>query len=78
MCHAACTSFAGLMVARFFLGVGEAAVAPGFTLLTGMFYTRAEQPVRYVYVCCFEMDTTDRPANPLGSLATVSQYLSVH
>ncbi|KAJ5652911.1 hypothetical protein N7507_010337 [Penicillium longicatenatum] len=46
MCHAACTSFAGLMVARFFLGVGEAAVAPGFTLLTGMFYTRAEQPVR--------------------------------
>ncbi|KAJ5618504.1 Major facilitator superfamily domain general substrate transporter [Penicillium herquei] len=46
MCHAACTSFTGLMIARFFLGVGEAAIAPGFTLLTGMFYTRAEQPVR--------------------------------
>ncbi|KAJ5281964.1 hypothetical protein N7478_007336 [Penicillium angulare] len=46
MCHAACTNFTGLMIARFFLGVGEAAIAPGFTLLTGMFYTRAEQPVR--------------------------------
>ncbi|KAJ5727014.1 Major facilitator superfamily domain general substrate transporter [Penicillium malachiteum] len=46
MCHAACTSFTSLMIARFFLGVGEAAIAPGFTLLTGMFYTRAEQPVR--------------------------------
>ena len=49
MCHAACTSFAGLMVARFFLGVGEAAIAPGFTLITGMFYKREEQPVRYVH-----------------------------
>ncbi|KAJ5198674.1 uncharacterized protein N7498_007791 [Penicillium cinerascens] len=46
MCHAACSSFAGLMVARFFLGVGEAAIAPGFTLITGMFYKREEQPVR--------------------------------
>lgn len=50
MCHAACTSFAGLMVARFFLGVGEAAIAPGFTLITGMFYKREEQPVRYVHL----------------------------
>ncbi|PYI07560.1 MFS general substrate transporter [Aspergillus sclerotiicarbonarius CBS 121057] len=46
MCHAACTNFADLMVVRFFLGVGEAAIAPGFTLITGMFYTRQEQPVR--------------------------------
>ena len=36
------------MVARFFLGIGEAAIAPGFTLITGMFYKREEQPVRYV------------------------------
>lgn len=36
------------MAARFFLGVGEAAIAPGFTLITGMFYKREEQPVRYV------------------------------
>ncbi|EXJ90893.1 hypothetical protein A1O1_03999 [Capronia coronata CBS 617.96] len=46
MCHAACHSFAGLMATRFFLGVGEAAVAPGFALITGMFYTRKEQPAR--------------------------------
>lgn len=46
MCHAACTSFAGLMAARFFLGVGEASIAPGFALITGMFYKRSEQPAR--------------------------------
>lgn len=46
MCHAACTSFGGLMAARFFLGVGEASIAPGFALITGMFYKREEQPVR--------------------------------
>ncbi|KAJ5683245.1 hypothetical protein N7462_006410 [Penicillium macrosclerotiorum] len=46
MCHAACQNFAGLITARFFLGVGEAAVAPGFGLITGMFYKREEQPSR--------------------------------
>ncbi|PCG91071.1 Major facilitator superfamily domain, general substrate transporter [Penicillium occitanis (nom. inval.)] len=46
MCHAACKNFGGLMAARFFLGVGEAAIAPGFALLTGMFYKRQEQPLR--------------------------------
>ncbi|OBT82514.1 hypothetical protein VE02_09591 [Pseudogymnoascus sp. 03VT05] len=46
MCHAACKNFAGLMVARFFLGVGEAAIAPGFSLITGLFYKRKEQPLR--------------------------------
>lgn len=49
MCHAACKNFSGLMAARFFLGVGEAAIAPGFALLTGMFYKRDEQPLRYIY-----------------------------
>lgn len=48
MCHAACENYAGLVTARFFLGVGEAAVAPGFGLITGMFYKREEQPARYV------------------------------
>lgn len=47
MCHAACNNFVGLLVARFFLGVTEAAVAPGFSMLTGMFYTRREQPFRH-------------------------------
>ncbi|CAL5873036.1 uncharacterized protein PFLUO_LOCUS7305 [Penicillium psychrofluorescens] len=46
MCHAACKSFGGLMTARFFLGVGEASIAPGFALITGMFYKREEQPAR--------------------------------
>ncbi|KAJ5120946.1 uncharacterized protein N7515_010334 [Penicillium bovifimosum] len=44
--HAACKNWGGLMAARFFLGVGEASIAPGFALITGMFYTRAEQPAR--------------------------------
>ncbi|KAJ6031975.1 hypothetical protein N7540_002707 [Penicillium herquei] len=46
MCHAACQNYAGLVTCRFFLGVGEAAVAPGFGLITGMFYKREEQPAR--------------------------------
>ncbi|GMF66755.1 unnamed protein product [Aspergillus oryzae] len=36
MCHAAAKNFGGLMAARFFLGVGEAAIAPGFALITGI------------------------------------------
>lgn len=48
MCHAATKGFSGIMAARFFLGVGEAAIAPGFALLTGMFYAKKEQPLRYV------------------------------
>lgn len=46
MCNGASTNFAGLMAARFFLGVGEASIAPGFSLITGMFYQREEQPAR--------------------------------
>lgn len=34
------------MTVRFFLGVGEAVIAPGLTLITGMFYKRKEQPLR--------------------------------
>lgn len=47
MCHGAVENWAGLMAARFFLGFTEAAVAPGFALIIGMFYTRNEQPSRY-------------------------------
>lgn len=35
------------MITRFLLGAFEAAVAPGFSLVTGMWYTRREQPFRY-------------------------------
>ncbi|GAA5932995.1 uncharacterized protein JCM15063_002263 [Sporobolomyces koalae] len=41
-----CTNFAGAMVNRFFLGFFEAAVTPGLSLLTGMWYTRSESPLR--------------------------------
>lgn len=46
MCHAACHNFTGLMIARFFLGVTEAAMSPGLALIVGMFYKRHEQPLR--------------------------------
>lgn len=46
MCTAACKTFSALMAQRFFLGVAEAAITPGFSLVTGMFYTRKEQPLR--------------------------------
>ncbi|KAJ4863156.1 major facilitator superfamily domain-containing protein [Trichoderma breve] len=46
MCHAATKDYAGLMTVRFFLGVTEAAVGPGFSLIVGLFYKREEQPAR--------------------------------
>lgn len=86
MCHGATKSFAGLMVARFFLGVTESAVAPGFALLTGMFYKRKEQPSRFVFSliqlrdivlmfrgieCQFGSLVTVLPTQFLASLPTV-------
>lgn len=47
MCMAACTNAAGLMATRFFLGFCEAAVAPGFSVVTSMWYKRGEQPLRH-------------------------------
>ncbi|KAK2767691.1 hypothetical protein FQN54_003849 [Arachnomyces sp. PD_36] len=47
MCHAACQNFDHLMAVRFFLGAMEAGVAPGFSLLTGIWYRREEQPLRH-------------------------------
>jgi MFS family permease len=46
-CHAASSDFTGIMVTRFFLGMTEAAISPGFSLITGMWYTREEQPLRH-------------------------------
>lgn len=46
LCLAACRNFSDLMAVRFFLGAAEASVAPGFTLITSMFYKRSEQPLR--------------------------------
>lgn len=45
-CMAAVKNFAGAVAVRFFLGVFEAAVTPGFALFTSQWYTREEQGTR--------------------------------
>jgi MFS family permease len=45
-CHAACRSYASLMVVRILLGVFEASVAPSLILITGMWWTKPEQSRR--------------------------------
>ena len=40
------SNFSGGVAIRFFLGVCEAAVTPGFALLTSQWYTKAEQATR--------------------------------
>lgn len=45
-CHAACRSYASLMVVRVLLGVCEACVAPALVLITGMWWTKPEQARR--------------------------------
>ncbi|CAI6335246.1 unnamed protein product [Periconia digitata] len=45
-CFAAVENYAGAMAIRFFLGVFEAAVTPGFALFTSQWYTRKEQGLR--------------------------------
>jgi MFS family permease len=46
MTTAACSSFAGLATVRFFLGLTEATISPGFVAVTGMWWTRHEQASR--------------------------------
>ncbi|KAI0066397.1 MFS general substrate transporter [Artomyces pyxidatus] len=48
-CHAACTNFAGLFVARLVLGMCEGSITAGFMIVSSMFYTRSEQTVRVGY-----------------------------
>ena len=45
-CLAACHNFGGMLAARFFLGLFEAGCLPLFTIITGQWYRRIEQPVR--------------------------------
>ncbi|WEW57873.1 Allantoate permease [Emydomyces testavorans] len=45
-CFAAVQNFSGAVALRFFLGVFEAAVTPGFALLTSQWYTKREQAIR--------------------------------
>jgi hypothetical protein len=41
-----CQTFRGLLVNRFFLGIFEAGCLPLFSIITGQWYRRLEQPVR--------------------------------
>ncbi|KAI9744585.1 MAG: hypothetical protein M1818_002114 [Claussenomyces sp. TS43310] len=45
-CMAATKNFAGAMTVRFFLGLFESAVTPGFALFTSQWYTKKEQGMR--------------------------------
>ncbi|GAQ06863.1 uncharacterized transporter C417.10 [Aspergillus lentulus] len=45
-CFAAVSNFSGAIAIRFFLGVFEASVTPGFALLTSQWYTKQEQNSR--------------------------------
>lgn len=49
-CFAAVHNFSGAVAIRFFLGVFEAAVTPGFALFTSQWYTKKEQGTR-VGIC---------------------------
>ncbi|KAK5072509.1 hypothetical protein LTS08_008337 [Lithohypha guttulata] len=46
MLQAACSSFATLAVMRFLSGAAEACADPAFMLITQMWYTRRQQPLR--------------------------------
>ncbi|KAF4953956.1 hypothetical protein FGADI_5605 [Fusarium gaditjirri] len=47
--HAVAHDYASLMVLRFFLGVFESAISPGFSLITGMWYTPHEHVSRHSF-----------------------------
>ncbi|PWN88795.1 MFS general substrate transporter [Acaromyces ingoldii] len=52
-CHAACTSYAGLMIARSLLGAFEAVITPAFLLFVSVWYPRSQQARRVGYwLCC--------------------------
>ncbi|KAJ5233001.1 hypothetical protein N7468_005957 [Penicillium chermesinum] len=52
-CFAAVKNYQGAIAIRFFLGVFEAAVTPGFALLTSQWYTKKEQGSRVNIWFCF-------------------------
>ncbi|KIW21512.1 hypothetical protein PV08_02092 [Exophiala spinifera] len=47
MLTATVSSYPGMLVQRFFLGVCEAGAGPGFSLMIPLFWKREEQPLRY-------------------------------
>lgn len=51
-CMGACTNFSSLAAARFFLGVFESCLNPGFILITSSWWKREEQPARIAIWYC--------------------------
>ncbi|CAM0138532.1 hypothetical protein VKS41_007148 [Umbelopsis sp. WA50703] len=49
VCMAAVTSSAGLLIARFFLGITEAGLFPGVIFFTSLWYPRKEQATRVAF-----------------------------
>ncbi len=49
MCHAACSSFAPLLILRLGLGVAESSVTAGFLIVTSQFYLIEESATRVSY-----------------------------
>ena len=51
-CTAAAKNYHGLLVARIFLGIFEAAIAPSLMLIGSMYYTKSEQAPRFSLWYC--------------------------
>lgn len=47
MFTALCSNPTGLLANRFFLGISEAPIAPGLSIVVSMWYKRSEQPLRH-------------------------------
>lgn len=46
MCMAACNNFGSLVAVRFLLGIFEAAILPSFMIISSIWWTKSEQPLR--------------------------------
>lgn len=64
----ACQNYAALVATRVILGVFEASVAPALIIITTMWYTTKEQPLRTVrrYLMSFDVYMGNHPAPLLG------------
>lgn len=51
-CTAAAKNYGGLLAARIFLGIFEAAIAPCLMLISSMYYTKSEQAPRFSFWYC--------------------------
>lgn len=68
MITAACDSFVGLATLRFFLGVFEATISPGFVAITGIWWTRQEQADRSAFWVSYSSGNQEFPDISIGML----------